>query len=95
MEGCHFDGTPYHNNIANLRWDTRSGNQRDAVRHGTQRNFKGTAHHKAKLTDDDVRLMRKMYAGGGWTSSALGRRFGVSQATAYGIVKGTGWKHIS
>lgn len=35
MEGCHFDGDPANNCLDNLRWDTRSGNTYDRVRHGT------------------------------------------------------------
>lgn len=35
MEGCHNDGDPGNNNVENLRWDTRSNNNYDAVRHGT------------------------------------------------------------
>jgi hypothetical protein len=35
MEGCHGDGNPANNNLSNLRWDTRSNNHLDAVRHGT------------------------------------------------------------
>lgn len=42
MEGCHSDGNPGNNALANLRWDTRSNNNKDAIRHGT--------HHWAKKT---------------------------------------------
>lgn len=36
MEGCHFpDRSPSNNRLDNLRWDTRSGNRRDAIAHGT------------------------------------------------------------
>lgn len=35
MEGCHGDGDPSNNHVSNLRWDTRSENRFDAVRHGT------------------------------------------------------------
>jgi len=38
MEACHGDGNPTNNRLENLRWDTRSENRRDAVRHGTYRN---------------------------------------------------------
>jgi NUMOD4 motif-containing protein/HNH endonuclease len=34
-EGCHNDGEAANNVLANLRWDTRSANTLDAVRHGT------------------------------------------------------------
>lgn len=33
MEGCHFDGDPTNNALANLRWDTREGNWHDRKRH--------------------------------------------------------------
>lgn len=35
MEGCHWDGNPANNHLDNLRWDTRSANTLDRVRHGT------------------------------------------------------------
>jgi hypothetical protein len=34
-EGCHNNGNPYDNRLANLRWDTRSGNMLDKIKHGT------------------------------------------------------------
>lgn len=34
-ECCHNDGDPANNSVSNLRWDTRSENLRDRVRHGT------------------------------------------------------------
>lgn len=34
-EGCHNDGNPANNKIANLRWDTHAENMRDQARHGT------------------------------------------------------------
>lgn len=42
MEACHYDGDPDNNTLTNLRWDTRSGNFYDRVRHGT--------HHQARKT---------------------------------------------
>lgn len=43
MEGCHDpDPNPANNHLRNLRWDTRSGNERDRVKHGN--------HHLARKT---------------------------------------------
>lgn len=35
LEACHWDGRPANNRRTNLRWDTRSANVLDSVRHGT------------------------------------------------------------
>lgn len=47
---CHNDGNPTNNCSANLRYDTVSGNQMDAVRHGTHRN----AHTKVCRRGHDL-----------------------------------------
>lgn len=33
-DGCHNDGDPTNNHLSNLRWDTRSANSYDCVKHG-------------------------------------------------------------
>jgi hypothetical protein len=42
MEGCHNDGDNSNNHLDNLRWDTRSANRLDSVRHGTHQHAKKT-----------------------------------------------------
>lgn len=41
-EGCHFDGDPSNNRLSNLRWDSRSENQKDRARHGTDPQLRRT-----------------------------------------------------
>lgn len=55
---------------------------------------RGTRHHAVKLTEDDVREMRRLYAEGGWSYSQLGKRFGVNTSAAYKVVKRLLWKHL-
>lgn len=42
MECCHGDGMAGNNQLENLRWDTRSSNAKDAVKHGTNHHSKKT-----------------------------------------------------
>ena len=42
MEACHNDGDPSNNQVSNLRWDTRSANMLDKVRHGNHWNVNKT-----------------------------------------------------
>lgn len=42
MEGCHWDNDRANNWLANLRWDTKSANMLDQVRHGTHCKTKRT-----------------------------------------------------
>lgn len=35
LQGCHNNGNPVDNRLANLRWDTAVENMQDALRHGT------------------------------------------------------------
>lgn len=41
-DACHNDGNPSHNHVGNLRWDSRSGNVNDMVKHGTHNNARKT-----------------------------------------------------
>lgn len=43
LEGCHENGDSADNRLANLRWDTKGGNELDKVRHGTH-NFARRTH---------------------------------------------------
>lgn len=42
QEACHGDGVRLNNNLSNLRWDSRSENQKDSVRHGTHASTRRT-----------------------------------------------------
>lgn len=41
-EVCHNDGDPLNNQVNNLRWDTKSENRKDRIRHGTDHNLNKT-----------------------------------------------------
>lgn len=53
----------------------------------------GEKHPQAKLTEDDVRLIKKELKNG-VSGAELGRRFGVARTHIYNIKSGRTWSHI-
>lgn len=88
---CHYDGNPFNNNLANLRFDTRRANADDARRHGTLR--RGEAINTAKLREADVLEIRRLRSEG-TKLSELAARFSVAWYTIRDIVRGRTWKHL-
>lgn len=54
----------------------------------------GAANASARLTEADVREMRRRYAAGGISFVALGRQFGCSGCQAHKIVRGLSWPDV-
>ena len=62
-EGCHNNGNPGDNRLSNLRWDTRSANNLDAVAHGTHYNAALQSCRRGHpFTPDNTRIRK--YDGG-------------------------------
>jgi hypothetical protein len=78
LDTCHSCDTPLCCNPAHLRFDTRASNVADMVAHGRTNNAR-------KLSDDDVRLIRR-FAAFGCNQAILASRLGVSPATISMIV---------
>ena len=91
MEGCHNNNIVTDNNIKNLRWDTRSGNFSDKHANGTAPI--GNNHPQARLTEDDVRSIRRE-AADGRTVTSLMNEYQVTRCHIHGIIKRKVWKHI-
>jgi predicted transcriptional regulator len=47
-----------------------------------------------KLTEDQVREIRRLYASGTWTHARLAKRFGVSDASICGLINRTIWANV-
>lgn len=92
MEACHCDGNRAHNAIANLRWDTRSGNHADKRQHGTA--TIGESHPMRKLTNEKVLAMRNRRTEGA-SVTQLAKEFDVSRMTAHRAATGRSWSHIT
>lgn len=65
-------------------------------KHGRRKNpliaLRGESHPNHKLTSFDVCQIRRIYASGSWSQTALARKFGVSQPLIGKIVKNELWR---
>lgn len=88
----HKDMNKANNVPANLEWVTHVANILHAAA-VIPRN-RGEANH-SKLTESEVRAMRRAHALGGVTLNELGRIYGVSSVTAHKIIRREKWKHVA
>jgi len=92
MEGCHYpDRNPANNCLSNLRWDTRSSNQRDRAAHGTSN--QGERQWTARLTSTDIRAMFEMRRAGA-RQRQIAERFGVDSSHVSKTLNGKRWAHL-
>jgi hypothetical protein len=91
MEACHGDGNPANNKLDNLRWDTPQGNWLDRRRHG--RGCEGRKNASARLTEEEVRTIRRL-KDAGCTLRQLADRFQVTTAAISLITTGKTWRHL-
>jgi hypothetical protein len=94
MECRHLDGNKTNCRLSNLAWGTRQENMADRTRlneHGNK-SRPGEIHGRAKLTEDNVRMIRKLHRHR--TYRALATQFHVSMVTIKGVVTGKTWKHL-
>lgn len=76
-------------NPKHLRWDTRSGNFKDKLAHGTDN--RGEKSPLAKLSESDVNEIRKLR--GKVTQQSLADRFGVDPSNICKIQRGVSWSY--
>lgn len=90
-ECCHNDNDRTNNDLANLRWDTRSGNFKDKIANGTTPS--GERHPMAKLTWKQVVQMRAERERSRRSYRAIACDFGVTTMTAYRAITGKNWNY--
>ena len=91
MESRHLNGVRSDNASSNLRWGTHQENGDDLRRHGTLR---GEKHANSKVTESDVREIRRLYAGGA-SRKELAERFGIAESTVKHIAARRAWRHVA
>lgn len=89
-EVAHSCGVRLCCNPAHLRWATSKENAADRDLHGTA--TKGVRNGRAKLTEDDVRAIRRLR--GKVRQVDLAKRFGLDQANISAIQLGKFWQHV-
>lgn len=91
----HVSGNRGDNRASNLKWATHAENMADMRwdRHATSQY--GEKNTKAKLTDEKIAEIRRLYATAGYTQTALGEMFGVRQTQISHIVRGIQWQHLA
>lgn len=77
-----------------LHAGTHRQNILESVERGRQGKIKGSAVGTSKLTEKTIPRMRAMRVGG-MTYTEIGRRVGVSKATARLICLGLTWRHVA
>mgnify|MGYP000491117244 CR=1 FL=1 len=102
----HKNGIKIDNTVENLEYITVAENNRHAYRTGLQDNkneklrqsqlkLLSKNHQNAKLTEDEVLEIRKVYAEGGISQRKLGLKYGVTQGTIFDVVNFRSWNKLS
>ncbi len=94
-EGGHLDNNPSNNKLENLSWQTKSENQQQRMKFGTDN--MGENHPMVKITEDMVRQIRQEIKGlkrhGAYTF--LGKKYGLYRTTISRIVSKKIWPHVA
>lgn len=90
----HIDSCRTNNHVNNLEWSTPGENIRHSWETGSN-TYYGTRHHMAKLNDDSVREIRRLYASGAIDQYCLAIIFDTDQSEISRIVNRKTWKHVS
>lgn len=87
----HINGNKLQSNVENLEWSTYSDNNQHAYNTGLKAS--GEGQYKAKLTEEDVKKIKKQ--GKYTTYQNIADEYNVSKATVRDVLTGKTWKNIS
>jgi len=90
-EAAHECGNSKCCNWRHLSWKTHADNIADKFVHGTIP--LGEKHHAAKLTEDDVRSIRRLRHEK--TRRELTEEFGIKPSTLDNVLSGATWRHVA
>jgi len=90
----HKDGNKLNNHASNLEWCTIAENNRHAHKNGLMNIVKGEQSGTAKLTEDIVLEMRRLYLVEDITQKQIADVFGVNHCTVHYVIARKTWAHI-
>lgn len=92
----HIDGNKRNNIVSNLEWVDRSEQMTHAYRLGLKESRVGSHNSNAKLTDEEVREIRKSYVpySKELGTVALAKKYGVTNRVIGLIVKNKAYKNV-
>lgn len=92
----HIDGNKLNNVASNLEWTDRSEQMQHAYRLGLKTSISGAHNSNAKLTEEDVRTIRKEYIPQSRTHGtvALAKKYGVTNRVIGLVVNRKAYKEI-
>jgi len=90
----HIDGNKLNNDLSNLEWMSVKENLQHAHSNGLINHSIGEDHYISKLSEDDVRSIRKYSNEFKVSQKLLGKMYCVSAGSIQNIVERTTWKHI-
>lgn len=88
----HKDGNKSNNTVSNLEWVNASSNNKHAFDLGLRKS--GEKHHKAKLTEADVKDIRQLLIQG-VPQRAIAKYFPVGRTTIAKIASNQIWKQLT
>jgi hypothetical protein len=101
LHNCPGGDTPACVNPDHLWLGTGAENSADMVAKGrsargghTGRRLRGADNHRARLTEEQVREIRRLHATGEYAFAHLGRQFGIDDTYVARIVRHVAWKHV-
>lgn len=90
----HKNAKKEDNRVENLEWVTKNMNVKHACEMGLFWSPKGSNHYCAKLTEDQVIEIRKLYDNGA-TYKTIAEQFQKPYKQIWKIIKKQSWKHVS